>query len=106
MTVGEKLSKLRKEYNYTQEQLADILGVSRQSQQEKCSLVGDTDSLLHIVGDNDDGVILFQLHGQVLNSGGRNGVKGRGGFIHQQNLWFYCQCTGDAKPLLLTAGHT
>ena len=31
MTLGEKLSKLRKEYNYTQEQLADILGDSRQS---------------------------------------------------------------------------
>ena len=31
MTLGEKLSKLRKEYNYTQEQLADLLGVSRQS---------------------------------------------------------------------------
>ena len=31
MTFGEKLSKLRKEYNYTQEQLAEILGVSRQS---------------------------------------------------------------------------
>ena len=31
MTLGEKLSKIRKEYNYTQEQLADILGVSRQS---------------------------------------------------------------------------
>lgn len=31
MTLGEKLSKLRKEYYYTQEQLADILGVSRQS---------------------------------------------------------------------------
>ena len=31
MTLGEKLSKLRKECNYTQEQLADILGVSRQS---------------------------------------------------------------------------
>lgn len=31
MTLGEKLAKLRKEYNYTQEQLADILGVSRQS---------------------------------------------------------------------------
>ena len=31
MTLGEKISKLRKEYNYTQEQLADILGVSRQS---------------------------------------------------------------------------
>ena len=31
MTFGEKLSKLRKEYNYTQEQLADLLEVSRQS---------------------------------------------------------------------------
>ncbi|MGN0761700.1 MAG: helix-turn-helix domain-containing protein [Christensenellales bacterium] len=31
MTLGEKLAKLRKENNYTQEQLADILGVSRQS---------------------------------------------------------------------------
>ena len=31
MTIGYKISKLRKEYNYTQEQLADILGVSRQS---------------------------------------------------------------------------
>ena len=29
MTLGEKLSKLRKENNYTQEQLAEILDVSR-----------------------------------------------------------------------------
>ena len=31
MTFGEKLSRERKQKNYTQEQLADILGVSRQS---------------------------------------------------------------------------
>jgi transcriptional regulator with XRE-family HTH domain len=31
MTLGNKISKLRKENNYTQEQLADVLGVSRQS---------------------------------------------------------------------------
>lgn len=31
MTLGEKLSNLRREKNYTQEQLAEILGVSRQS---------------------------------------------------------------------------
>lgn len=31
MTFGEKLTKLRKEHNYTQEQLAEVLGVSRQS---------------------------------------------------------------------------
>ncbi|MCI5995887.1 MAG: helix-turn-helix domain-containing protein [Blautia sp.] len=31
MTLGDKLSKLRKENNYTQEQLTDVLGVSRQA---------------------------------------------------------------------------
>lgn len=31
MTFGDKLAKLRREQNYTQEQLADALGVSRQS---------------------------------------------------------------------------
>ena len=31
MTIAEKISKLRKENNYTQEQLAGLLGVSRQS---------------------------------------------------------------------------
>lgn len=31
MTLGEKIAKQRKELNYTQEQLADSLGVSRQS---------------------------------------------------------------------------
>lgn len=31
MKLGEKIAKQRKELNYTQEQLADMLGVSRQS---------------------------------------------------------------------------
>lgn len=31
MSIGDKLAKLRKDNNYTQEQLAEILGVSRQS---------------------------------------------------------------------------
>ena len=31
MTLGDKLSKLRKENNYTQEQLADKVGVTRQT---------------------------------------------------------------------------
>lgn len=31
MTLGEKIVKQRKELNFTQEQLADIFGVSRQS---------------------------------------------------------------------------
>ena len=50
MTLGEKLSKLRKEYNYTQEQLADILGVSRQSVSKWESDIAypETDKLIKI----------------------------------------------------------
>ncbi len=50
MTLGEKLSKLRKESNYTQEQLADILGVTRQSisKWESDIAYPETDKLIKI----------------------------------------------------------
>lgn len=50
MTLGEKLSKLRKEYNYTQEQLAEVLGVSRQSVSKWESDIAypETDKLIRI----------------------------------------------------------
>lgn len=50
MTLGEKLSKLRKENNYTQEQLADVLGVSRQaiSKWESNITYPGTDKLIRI----------------------------------------------------------
>ncbi|MGN0692324.1 MAG: helix-turn-helix domain-containing protein [Oscillospiraceae bacterium] len=50
MTLGEKLSKLRKENNYTQEQLADILGVSRQaiSKWESSVSYPETDKLIRM----------------------------------------------------------
>lgn len=50
MTLGDKVSKLRKENNYTQEQLADILGVSRQaiSKWESDSTYPETDKLIRM----------------------------------------------------------
>lgn len=50
MTFGYKLSKLRRENNYTQEQLADILGVSRQaiSKWESDAAYPETDKLIRI----------------------------------------------------------
>ena len=50
MTLGEKLSKLRKENNYTQEQLADIFGVSRQaiSKWESNITYPETDKLIRM----------------------------------------------------------
>lgn len=50
MTLGDKLSKLRKENNYTQEQLADLLGVSRQaiSKWENDTAYPETDKLIRM----------------------------------------------------------
>lgn len=50
MTLGDKLSKLRKENNCTQEQLADVLGVSRQaiSKWESDAAYPETDKLIRI----------------------------------------------------------
>ena len=50
MTLGDKLSKLRKENNYTQEQLAEVLGVSRQaiSKWESNLTYPETDKLIRL----------------------------------------------------------
>lgn len=52
MTFGNKLSKLRKDNNYTQEQLADVLGVSRQaiSKWESDITYPETDKLIRMSG--------------------------------------------------------
>ena len=50
MTIGEKITKLRKEQKLTQEQLADILKVSRQSvsKWERNVAYPDTEKLIRI----------------------------------------------------------
>lgn len=50
MTLGNKLSKLRKQNNYTQEQLSDILGVSRQaiSKWESDASYPETDKIIQL----------------------------------------------------------
>lgn len=50
MTTGEKIAKLRKENNYTQEQLAEVLGVSRQavSRWETDQMYPDTEKMIVI----------------------------------------------------------
>ncbi len=50
MTLGEKIARQRKELNYTQEQLADILGVSRQSisKWESDIVYPETDKLIEL----------------------------------------------------------
>ena len=66
--------------------------------------IRDARRLLHVVGDDDDGVILFEFLHQFLDLEGGDRVEGGGGFVHQDDFRLDRQGTGDAQALLLPAG--
>ena len=61
-------------------------------------------SLLHIMGNDYNGVLLLQLVDKFLYLSRGNGVEGRRRLIHQQDGRRYRHGTGYAKALLLSAG--
>src|SRR4051794_32226287 len=67
-------------------------------------LVGDARRLLHVVGDDGDGVVLGQLLDQFLDLGGRDRIECRAGLVEQDHLGTHRHGAGDAEPLLLAAG--
>lgn len=80
MTLGEKISKFRKEYNYTQEQLAEILGVTRQSisKWESDIAYPETDKLIKI-GKLFECSMDYLLNDDVTEKQGLNSQK--------ENFW-------------------
>ncbi len=56
------------------------------------------------MGDDDHGVVLFQLAHQLFHLHGGAGVEGAGGLVHQQDFGLDSQSPGDAQALLLAAG--
>lgn len=75
MTLGDKLAKLRKEHNYTQEQLAALLGVSRQaiSKWEADASYPETEKLLKL------GTLYNCSMDYLLKDGAEEPFTGQGG---------------------------
>src|SRR5689334_17816982 len=71
---------------------------------EERGVLGDSGGLLHVVGHDDDRVLLLELVDQVLDRGGGDRVEGGAGLVHQQDLGLDGDGAGDAEALLLTAG--
>lgn len=71
MTLGEKIAKQRKELNYTQEQLADILSVSRQSisKWESDIAYPETDKLIKM-GKLFECSMDYLLNDEITDKGG------------------------------------
>src|SRR5438270_2908096 len=66
--------------------------------------IGASAGLLHVVSDDDDGVLLFQLPDQLFDFGGRDRVERGARLVHQNDLRLDREGARDAKPLLLTSG--
>lgn len=69
-------------------------------------LVADAADHVHFMGDQHDGELQLavDLGQQLQYRGGGLRVKGAGGFVAQQDLWFGRQGAGDADALFLAAG--
>src|SRR5215470_6690213 len=67
-------------------------------------VVGAARRLLHVVGDDGDAVVGFELVDQLLDLLRRDRVQRRAGLVEQDHLRLYRDGAGDAEPLLLAAG--
>ena len=66
--------------------------------------VGDARGLLHVVGDDGDGVVVLELVDQLLDLGGGDRVERRARLVEQDHLRPHRHRARDTKPLLLAAG--
>src|SRR6202165_2904613 len=65
--------------------------------------VRDARGLLHVVGDDDDRVVLHQLGHQVLDLQRGDRVEGRTWLVHEDDLRAHGHAAGDCESLLLDA---
>src|SRR5688572_18875514 len=62
--------------------------------------VGHARGLLHVVGDDGDGVVDLQLLDQLLDAAGGDRVQGRCRLVEQQHVGLQRHRAGDAQALL------
>src|ERR1700712_2716419 len=86
------------------EDLVGFAELDQFSQIHEGRLVGDARGLLHVVGDDGDGVVLRQFLDQLLDLGGRNRIERRARLVEQDHFGPHRDGARDAQPLLLPAG--
>src|SRR6266850_2011101 len=86
------------------ENLAGLVEFDQLTQIHEGGLVRDARRLLHVVGDDGDGVVLRQFLDQFLDLGGGNRIERRARLVEQDHLGPHRHGARNAKPLLLAAG--
>ena len=105
MTLGEKIAKQRRELNYTQEQLADILGISRQSisKWESDIAYPETDKLIEL-GKVFDCSMDYLLKEDITEKSGVSSASCAGTFAEIKKKVMTDQNKSRTKKILKIAG--
>src|SRR5665213_2939230 len=86
------------------EYLVGVVEFDQLAQIHEGGFVRNPRGLLHIMGDDGDGVVLRQFLDQFLDLGGRDRIERRAWLVEQDHLGPHRHGAGDAKSLLLPAG--
>ena len=105
MTLGEKIAKQRRELNYTQEQLADILAVSRQSisKWESDTAYPETEKLIEM-GKLFDCSMDYLLKDEITEKSGTPSISTERSFLKIKKNLMTDQNKRRAKKVLKIAG--
>src|SRR4051794_25814200 len=69
---------------------------------EESAAIRNPRRLLHVVGDDDDRVLVLHLDHELFDTAGRDRVERRTRFVHEDHLWLDRNGARDAQALLLT----
>src|SRR6185437_600179 len=86
------------------EDLVGVVEFDQLTEIHEGGLVGNARGLLHVVGDDRNGVVVRQFLDQFLDLGGRDRIERRAGLVEQDYFGPHRDGAGDAEPLLLAAG--
>src|ERR1035438_736760 len=80
-----------------------LIVLDQTAHEEEAREIGHTRCLLHVVGDDDHGALIFQPKHELFDLGGGDGIEGGTGLIQQEHFGIDGQRPGDAQALLLSA---
>src|SRR5437016_3242991 len=95
---------LRARITGSREELRRGTELDELASEQESGKVTDAGGLLHIVSDDGDRADVFQLHEQLFNFCGADGIERGAGLVEEQNFRLDGKSAGDAQTLLLAAG--
>ena len=84
--------------------LDELAGLAGARDVEERGAVGDARRLLHVVGHDDDRVVVLELLDEVFDRERRDRVERGAGLVHEQHVGGHRDRARDAETLLLSAG--